>query len=108
MQGYAFRCDQCKRTTFPSGFDSASPHDHSFRQNPPPEWFVVSQAMQDERVAWPVFHFCQFDCMQAFVNQSAEEPDIGIDAEVLTDMPPEPETLMKVLSEWDADAEGAE
>jgi hypothetical protein len=103
MQGYAFRCDQCKRTTFPSGFDSQrGPHDHSFRQNPPPEWFVVTQAMQGEFLAWPVFHFCQFDCMKTFVNQSADEPDIDIDAEVLLDEPPD-EPGETVISEWDAD-----
>jgi hypothetical protein len=42
--------------------------------------------------------------MQEFVNQSAEEPDIDTDAEVLLDEMPEPETLMTVLSEWDAEA----
>ena len=98
MNGYAFRCDQCKRTTFVTDQFSGA------QAQPPKEWFLVSQA-KDEHVRWPTFHFCQFDCLVTFVNESAAGTSLDADVvEVLHTDPPDE----VVISAWEYDLDQQE
>lgn len=96
MQGHAFKCDECNRVQFVPDYQGPA-------SSPPPKgWFALSQVpdLPDaDMIVWPLFHFCQYDCLDEFVSAMRGAVAVDVDADGV----PEPETLMKVLSAWDAE-----